>query len=264
MTGAAGSRALRALTTGSRMSYSTSMSSRASRGRVAVFGHDKGDLLALEAHLVRGEDRLDVVGQRWHPGQAFGGQVSPGDHGLDLGVGNSRAGVDPHDPGVGHRRAQDGEVQHPRQLHVVAVVAQAPDEAGVLLAQHASVADGFLVVVLEAVERPVLHGGHERAPDFLARLVRRCPLDRTDDRCITGAAADLAGYRLADLALGRGRVAVQQGRAVIIMPGVQNPHWSPWHAMKPCWTGSNCPSAPALRQCALRGRRPWRPAPCRT
>ncbi len=30
-------------------------------------------------------------------------------------------------------------------------------------------------------------------------------------------------------------------RAVIIMPGVQNPHWSPWQAMKPCCTGSSSP-----------------------
>jgi hypothetical protein len=27
-------------------------------------------------------------------------------------------------------------------------------------------------------------------------------------------------------------------RAVIIIPGVQNPHWSPWHAAKPSCTGS--------------------------
>src|SRR5664279_2294098 len=27
--------------------------------------------------------------------------------------------------------------------------------------------------------------------------------------------------------------------AVINIPGVQKPHWRPWHSMKPCWTGSS-------------------------
>src|ERR1700761_841760 len=40
--------------------------------------------------------------------------------------------------------------------------------------------------------------------------------------------------------LGSGEWSSSQ-RAVIIMPGVQNPHWSPWQAMKPCWTGSSWP-----------------------
>ena len=31
-------------------------------------------------------------------------------------------------------------------------------------------------------------------------------------------------------------------RAVIIIPGVQNPHCRPWHCMKPCCTGSSTPS----------------------
>ena len=33
-----------------------------------------------------------------------------------------------------------------------------------------------------------------------------------------------------------------KARAVIIMPGVQNPHCSPWHCMKPSCTGSSLPS----------------------
>ena len=32
-------------------------------------------------------------------------------------------------------------------------------------------------------------------------------------------------------------------RAVIIMPGVQKPHCSPWHSAKPCWIGSSPPPA---------------------
>ena len=43
-------------------------------------------------------------------------------------------------------------------------------------------------------------------------------------------------------------------RAVIIMPGVQNPHCSPWHSAKPCWTGSSLP--PRARSSTVRTRRP--------
>src|SRR5689334_3318157 len=30
-------------------------------------------------------------------------------------------------------------------------------------------------------------------------------------------------------------------RQVIIIPGVQKPHWRPWHCMKPSWIGSSSP-----------------------
>ena len=46
-------------------------------------------------------------------------------------------------------RAQDRQVQHALELHVVDVAAPAADEARVLLAQHPAVADRLLVVVLE-------------------------------------------------------------------------------------------------------------------
>ena len=46
-------------------------------------------------------------------------------------------------------RAQDRQVQHARQLHVVDVPALAADEPGVLLAEHPAVADRLLVVVVE-------------------------------------------------------------------------------------------------------------------
>ena len=60
------------------------------------------------------------------------------------------AHVDADDPGVGDRRPQDRQVQHPGQLDVVAVLAHPAHEARVLLAEHAAVADGLLVVVVEA------------------------------------------------------------------------------------------------------------------
>ena len=43
--------------------------------------------------------------------------------------------------------------------------------------------------------------------------------------------------------LGSGSLSSSQ-RAVIIIPGVQNPHCSPWHSMNPCCTGSS-PSGPS-------------------
>ncbi len=144
---------------------------------VAVLGHHEGDLLPLEPHLVGGQDGLHVVGQGRHPRQPLRGQVGAGDDGLDLGVGLGRGHVDADDLGVRHRRAQDREVQHPRQLHVVDVLAHAPDEARVLLAQHPAVADRVLVVVglLEvflgggdALFEPTVDGGHDSLPTVSA------------------------------------------------------------------------------------------------
>jgi len=43
-------------------------------------------------------------------------------------------------------------------------------------------------------------------------------------------------------------------RAVIIMPGVQNPHCSPWQAAKPAWTGSS--ASPFARPSTVATRRP--------
>jgi hypothetical protein len=43
-------------------------------------------------------------------------------------------------------------------------------------------------------------------------------------------------------------------RAVIIMPGVQKPHCSPWQAAKPAWTGSS--ASPLARPSTVATRRP--------
>ncbi len=53
-------------------------------GGVVVLGDDERHLLALEPHLVGGQHRLHVVGQRRHPGQALLGEVGTGHDGLDL------------------------------------------------------------------------------------------------------------------------------------------------------------------------------------
>ena len=54
-------------------------------------------------------------------------------------------------------------------------------------------------------------------------------------------------------------------RAVIIMPGVQNPHCSPWHAREALLDRVELGRrGPGPRPCAPGARRPSRPAPCRT
>ena len=110
-------------------------------GGVAVLGHHEGHLLALEADLVGGQHRLHVARHRRHPGQVEGLQRGAGDHRLDLGVGLGGRRVDRHDAGVGVGAAQDGAVEHAGQGDVVEVAALAPQEAGVLLAQHPAESD---------------------------------------------------------------------------------------------------------------------------
>ena len=46
-------------------------------------------------------------------------------------------------------------MEHAGQLQVVAVVAEATDEARVFLTQHAPIADRLLVVVDKTIRRPV-------------------------------------------------------------------------------------------------------------
>jgi hypothetical protein len=52
--------------------------------------------------------------------------------------------VDRDDPGVRQRAAEDGAVQHPRELDVVDVVALPADEARILLALQPTEADRTL------------------------------------------------------------------------------------------------------------------------
>jgi hypothetical protein len=113
-------------------------------GRVPVLGDHERDLLALEPHLVGGQDRLGVLGERGHPGKAELGQRLPGDHGLHPRVGLRRGGVDRDDPGVRQRAAQDRPVQHPRQLDVVHEGAPAADEPGILFARDRPVGSVLL------------------------------------------------------------------------------------------------------------------------
>ena len=116
------------------------------------------------------------------------------------GMASALRGVDLHDLRVGVRAAHDVQVQHARELDVVDVVALAADEARILLALHrvAHAADFGDVGRLRSPWRASLP---------LQRQLRRRVLDGLDDVDVAGAAAQVAGDRLADLVLARVRVA---------------------------------------------------------
>jgi hypothetical protein len=127
------------------------MSSSASRAGVVVVRDDEGDLLALEAHLVGGQDRLrvaDSVGIHASPcaSRSFPvmtartlGCWSAAEVSIDL----MRAWAS------GLRSAAPCSM--PRQVDVVDVVALAADEARVLLALHPAEADGTVLDGHQAV-----------------------------------------------------------------------------------------------------------------
>ena len=208
-----------------------------------VFCDDERHLLALEADLVGGQHRLHVVGQGRHPRQSLFRQVGAGHDGLDLRMRLCRSGVDAHYAGVRERRTQHRQMQHAGQLHVVDVVAPAPDEPGILLAQHPAVAARLLVVVDGSGLGPVIAVDWYAAPGLQQRLgtlaamsglclrLRRefafgrpgfggasarmggRPLDGSHDRGVAGTAADLPGDGLADgLLVGVGHPVEQSPR----------------------------------------------------
>src|SRR5262249_20800380 len=117
-----------------------------------------GDLLTLEADLVRGQHRLGVAAQSRHPGQVVLSHEFARHHGDHTGHRARGRGVDRAYARVRVWAAQDGHVQHPRQAHVVEVVAPADEEAAVLLA---------LDRLADATVRLDLHA-HDSPPDTAA------------------------------------------------------------------------------------------------
>ena len=99
---------------------------------VAVLGDDEGDLLVLEEHLLLGQHRLHVAGERRHVVEAERLQVGGGQHGEHAGQRGRLGGVDLLDAGVGVGRADEVAVDHAGQLQIVDVVALALGEADVL------------------------------------------------------------------------------------------------------------------------------------
>ena len=179
-------------------------------GGVLVDRDDERDLLALEAHLVAGQHGLRVVGDRRHPREPERLEVLGGDDGGDARVRERARGVDRDDPRVRVGAAQHLAVDHPRQADVVEVVALAADEARVLLALQAAEADGAF-----------LSDGHVRPPRARppSEPQRRCSCSPCSGRCRRRSrcgSPPRSGWGSRPAA----------PRAVISMPGVQNPHCS--------------------------------------
>ncbi len=128
-------------------------------GLVLRLGDDADDLLALEADLVRRQDRLRVASQRRHPREAVLGQQVARHARDDARHRHGARAVDRVDLGVGERRPVDRHVQHAGQLHVIDVVALAADEAVVLDALR-GLPDG-------AVDSADSRRAHAAAPSFL-------------------------------------------------------------------------------------------------
>ena len=140
ISGVSGSSARRTSTTGSSTSYSTSISSSASRAAYRSSATTKATSWPWNRTLSVASTAWTSPGEGRHPRQAALVEHRAGDDGLDLRVRLGGGGVDADQAGVGHRRAEHGEVEHPRELDVVAVAALAAHEPLVLLAEHPAVA----------------------------------------------------------------------------------------------------------------------------
>ena len=101
---------------------------------VSVSGQHSGHLLPVELDGIHRQDHLGVAHQGGHPGQVVLFQVLSGYNRQNARESQGLLGVDAHDPGVGHWTTDDVQVEHPRELEIIDIVALAPDETGVLLA----------------------------------------------------------------------------------------------------------------------------------
>src|SRR5690606_7322367 len=177
------------------------------------------------------------------PGEVQPLQRLAGDHRLHLRMRQGLRGVDRDDPGVRVRAAQHRAVQHPGQHHVVDVGALAAYEPGVLLAQRAA----------EAYGGPLLRDGHVvtsvpagcSAAQRTARTMFSYPVQRHSCPEMASRISPSDGSGLVS----------SSARAVISIPGVQNPHCRPWHSMNPCCTGSSWPLR--ARPSTVRISWPW-------
>ena len=199
---------------------------------VRVLGDDRGHLLALEADLVRREHGLRVARKGRHPGEVVLGHQFAGHDGDDSGQGSRTRGVDRHDPRVRERAAQQLEVEHPGELHVLDVRALATDEALVLLALD-GVAEALHFLGRHRLRLP--HCGRRMLHRLDDVLVAGDPASRKQSRLLPhrgrrmlhrlrSVPADLAGdaQRISS-SVGLG-LSARSATEVSIMPGVQNPH----------------------------------------
>ena len=135
--------------------------------------------------------------------------VLAGEDRVDAGRRHGRAGVDPADVGVRDGRAEDVAVQLPGQVDVVRVAPAPRQEAGVFLPLDRGADSGAVA----AHDPPPMAW----APAWTALTMlwypvqrQRLPSSHSRTSCSPGS-----GFRLA------------RSTALITIPGVQNPHWSP-------------------------------------
>ena len=211
---------------------------RVVRGVLVGRDHER-DLLALEADLVAGEHGLRVVGDRRHPGEAERLEILRGDDGGDVRVCERPRRVDRDDARVRERASQQRSVHHARELDVVEVGALAADEARVLLALQTAEADR----ALGSGAREVLDvDGHAQTPCLAAAscsAAQRTALTMFLYPVQRQMAPEIATRISCSVGFG---FSSRSARAVISIPGVQNPHCSACRSWKPIWTGSSRPS----------------------
>ena len=78
--------------------------------------------------------------------------------------------------------------------------------------------------------------------------------DRLDDRLVARAAAVVALERVADLVVVGSGSRSSRSSAVMSIPGVQNPHWSPWCSTNAAWSGWRCSGSGARSSTVRDGR----------
>ena len=192
---------------------------RVVRGVLVGRDHER-DLLALEADLVAREHGLRVVGDGRHPSKPERLEVLGSDDRGDVGRGERLRGVDRDDPRVRVRAAQHGAVDHSRQPDVIEVGALAADEARVFLALQTTEADRTLGLGT----RKVFDHCHAHASCFAAAsysAAQRTALTMFLYPVQRQMAPEIA-VRIS-WSVGSG-FSSSRARAVINMPGVQNPH----------------------------------------
>ena len=162
---------------------------------LGMLGSDERDRLAVVADAVDREHRL--VGELEPVGLAPG-DVLVREHGVDAGHRHGLRDVDRDDAGVGMRAAERVPPEHPGRVEVARV-----RELALHLGRAVRPAGGLAdVAELEPGRR-------------LGRVVveSSCPgrgPNRVEDLLVAGAAAEVAGERLADLVVRRARRVVEQ------------------------------------------------------
>ena len=108
--------------------------------------------------------------------------------------------VDGDDEGVRERAAQDRTVEHAGQVEIVDVVALAPQEPGVFLAQHAAEADRVAAGCTGGVSVTVIAVRSFFVTPRVRRRMFGGPPNGPHDVLVAGAAADVAADGLTDVA----------------------------------------------------------------